>query len=673
MENNQIKRTIRVYLRFPIYMMIPIIIGVFVLCLYDRALIVPATLIVGIYALASIIIYLLFYQKFTKAIVGVAANLDSAQKDYIENLPIPYAIINKEGRILWKNEIFKKLARENDGRTNYISDILTDINKNILKKLSGEKTKLSIKKDERIYNVDISPLSKERPDETDFSWYGVILWDVTEVEKYKTRLEDDKLVVSNVYIDNYEEAIESVEDVKQSLLKAVIDRKIQKYFGEVDGIIKKMEKDKYFVVFPKRFLGKLKEDKLSILEDVASTKVGNENDITLSIGMGVGADSFTKTAEYSKVATNLALGRGGSQAVVKEGGEINIFGVKGKEVETNTRVKARVKAQTLRELMLNRDRVIVMGHKMSDYDCLGAAMGIYITARDISRRCHIVLDNVTSSLRPVLETITGNEIYPDDLIISKDEALAIAGSNTLVIVVDTNSKGYTECPELLEKTKDIVVIDHHRQGNDTIQNPILSYIETYASSTCEMIAEIVQYFSEDIEVTPTEADCIYAGMLIDTNNFMAKTGVRTFEAAAYLRRNGADVTRVRKLLREDINAYKARAEIVRNAEVYKNYFAISKCEPKGIESPTVVGAQAANELLNIVGIKASFVLTSFDEKIYVSSRSIDEIDVQEIMERIGGGGHLHIAGAQVSDSSIEEVKIRIHDILDEMLDKGEIK
>ncbi len=260
------------------------------------------------------------------------------------------------------------------------------------------------------------------------------------------------------------------------------------------------------------------------------------------------------------------------------------------------------------------------------------------------------------------------------MFLRSEKALELVDYRSVVVVVDTNRPNYTECPELLGRSKTIVVFDHHRQGSEVIENAVLSYIEAYASSTCEMVAEVLQYFNENIHLKPNEADSIYAGILIDTNNFMTKTGVRTFEAAAYLRRCGAEVTRVRKLLRDDMAAYKARAEAVRHAEVYRGAFAISICpaDPR-VESPTIAGAQAANELLNIVGIKASFVLTEYNEKIYISSRSIDEINVQLIMERMGGGGHLNVAGAQLKDCSVWEAKTKIQETLDKMLEEGDIE
>jgi c-di-AMP phosphodiesterase-like protein len=401
--------------------------------------------------------------------------------------------------------------------------------------------------------------------------------------------------------------------------------------------------------------------------------MGNESEITLSMGIGMNGADYTESAEFAKTAIGLALARGGSQAVVKNRGEVMYYGVRGKEIEKNTRVKARVKAQALREMMETKDRVIVMGHQISDVDALGAGLGVFCAARELGKPCQIVLNTITTSLRPLVEAFSEKEGYPRDMFINSGEALDIVDNNTLVMVVDTNRPNYTECPQLLDRCKNIVVFDHHRQGSEQVQNPMISYIEPYASSTCEMIAEVLQYFSERVHLSPLEADCIYAGILIDTNNFMTKVGVRTFEAAAYLRRCGAEVTRVRKMLREDMVTYKARAEVVRHAEVYHRAFAISVCEARELESPTVVGAQAANELLNIVGIKASFVLTEYQKKIYVSSRSIDEIDVQLIMERLGGGGHLNVAGAQIEDSTIDDVKARIENILDIMIDEGEIK
>ena len=359
--------------------------------------------------------------------------------------------------------------------------------------------------------------------------------------------------------------------------------------------------------------------------------------------------------------------------MVKNGEDIAYFGGKAKQVERNTRVKARVKAHALHEIIESRENVIIMGHSLTDVDSLGAGLGIFCAARMLGKKAQIVINEPTTSIRPLMECFTPEKGYSEDMFINSEIAIEEVSRNSLVMVVDTNRPSYTECPELLRRTDTIVVFDHHRQGSEVIENPLLSYIEPYASSACEMVAEVLQYFQEGFKLSPAEADCIYAGILIDTNNFMTKTGVRTFEAAAYLRRSGAEVTRVRKMLRNDMACYKARAEAVRHAEVYRGAFAISVCPSENVESPTIVGAQAANELLNIIGIKASFVLTEYAGKIYISSRSIDEINVQLIMERMGGGGHLNVAGAQLTGCTVSEAKHVIMRTIDEMLEEGDIQ
>ena len=502
---------------------------------------------------------------------------------------------------------------------------------------------------------------------------ALYLYDETQLNQYIRENDDQKLVTALIYIDNYEEVLNSIEDVKQSLLIALIDRKVNKFFSGMDGLVRKMEKDKYFVVFRYFYLAKMEEDKFSLLEEVKTVKVGNEMPVTLSIGIGSMGDTYNQSYEYARMAIGMALGRGGDQVVVKEGERITYFGGSSKQVDKMTRVKARVKAHALREIIESRSHVIVMGHHIADVDSFGAAIGVYCAGRVLDKKVQIVLNEVTTSLRPIKECFNEENGYEPDMFIDGDMAVELTDNNTLVMVVDTNRPNYTDCPEILKRTKSIVVFDHHRQVSEVVENPILSYIEPYASSTCEMIAEVLQYFTENIKLTSSEADAIYAGILIDTNNFMQKTGVRTFEAAAYLRRCGAEVTRVRKMLRNDMADYKARAEVMRHAEVYHGAFAISVCPADKVESPTVVSAQSANELLNIIGIKASFVMTEYQNRIFISSRSIDEINVQSIMERLGGGGHANIAGAQLSDCSIEEAKQKIREILDVMIEKGEIE
>ena len=470
---------------------------------------------------------------------------------------------------------------------------------------------------------------------------------------------------------SYDEALDGVEEVRRSLLIALIDRKVNKYISALDGICKKLEKDKYLIIMRKRMVAQLQESRFDLLEEVKMVNIGNEMAVTISIGVGLDGLSYAQNYEFSRNAIDLALGRGGDQAVIKTPESITYYGGKSQQVEKNTRVKARVKAQALREIITSKDQVLVMGHRMPDADSFGAAVGIYRIALTLGRKAHIVLNEVIPSIQPTVELFGSNQEY-GDMIIGNQQAIEAAGSNTVLVVVDVNKPSITECPDLLKYCKSVVVLDHHRQSTETIENATLSYVEPYASSTCEMVSEILQYIYDNIRIRPEEADCMYSGIMIDTNNFMIKTGVRTFEAAAFLRRSGADVTRVRKLFREDAQGYKAKADAVSQAEIYKQYFAISICTADDLPSPTIIGAQAANELLNIRGIKASFVLTDYQGKIYISARSIDEVNVQLIMERMGGGGHLNTAACQMEGTGIIEAIGVLKRTIDSMSEMGEI-
>ena len=426
------------------------------------------------------------------------------------------------------------------------------------------------------------------------------------------------------------------------------------------------------IVLRKKATELLKESKFDLLDDVKTVNIGNEMAVTISIGVGLNGLSYAQNYEFARNAIDLALGRGGDQAVVKTPENVIYFGGKSQQVEKNTRVKARVKAQALREIITSKERVLIMGHRVADVDSFGAAVGIYRIATTLERKASIVLNDVSTSLQPIVDLFKSHEEYKEDMIIGSQQAIEMAGSNTVLVVVDVNKPSITECPDLLRLCKSIVVLDHHRQGTEVIENATLSYVEAYASSACEMVSEILQYIGQSIHITAEEADCMYSGIIIDTNNFMSKAGVRTFEAAAFLRRNGADVTRVRKLFRENATEYKAKADAVSQAEIYRSSFAISTCTSEDIQSPTVVGAQAANELLNIKGVKASFVLTEYQNQIFVSARSIDEVNVQVIMEKMGGGGHLGIAGCQLSDVSIFEGIGILKGTLDKMIAEGDL-
>ena len=679
--NIKLKGKLRRYLNWPLYLTIVLILMDVAMYAQDIQMGAEFSGFIVLYVIIVLISNRRNRPLLINELVNFATQYGTVQKQLLNDFEIPYALLDYNSRFLWMNEKFTEITGKDKNYHKSVTTVFPSLTKDILQK-SEAVGSINVMLDDRNYRISMKRIyfdSVTRDsaivaiNDTDEYLTAIYLFDETELNRYIRENEEQKLVAGLIYIDNYEEALDSIDDVKRSLLIALVDRKVNKYFTEIDALVRKIEKDKYFVVFKYKYLEQLSADKFKLIEDVKSIKVGNEMAITLSIGVGAGGVSYTQNYEYARMGIDLALGRGGDQVVVKEGEEVTYYGGKAKQVERNTRVKARVKAHALREIIESREHVVIMGHTISDVDSLGAAIGVYCAARVLGKKAQIVLNEVTTSLRPLVECFTEEKGYPADLFIKNEEALLITNKNTLVMVVDTNRPSYTECPELLNRTDTICVFDHHRQNSEVIENPVLSYIEPYASSACEMIAEVLQYFSENIKLEPSEADCIYAGILIDTNNFMTKTGVRTFEAAAYLRRAGAEVTRVRKMLRNDMAAYKARAEAVRHAEVYRGAFAISVCPADNIESPTIVGAQAANELLNIVGIKASFVLTEYQGKIYISSRSIDEINVQLIMERVGGGGHLNVAGAQLTNCTIQEAKRMIQDTIDEMIKEGDIQ
>ena len=595
---------------------------------------------------------------------------------------MPYALLTEEGKIIWMNRQFMEITGKGPEYSRSITTIFPELVKDVLPGDSQPETSVEFHYGTYDFRADMKRISMDEDMrgthlvstvEFEGSLIAIYLFDVTEINYYIRENQEQRMAAGLVYIDNYDEALENVEEVRTSLLVALIERKINKYFNAYDGIVRKLEKDRFFVVLKEKALAQIRDNKFDLLQDIKTVNIGNEMPITLSISIGTGGSSYMDCMEYARSAMDLALARGGDQAVVKAKDQITYYGGKTQQVEKNTRVKARVKAQALREIVESKDKVVVMGHKLQDADSFGAAIGIYCAARTLDKKVQIVLNTVSSTLRPFRERFREEDGYPPDIFLTREQAIEVCTPNTVVMVVDTNRPNNTECPEILRMTKNIVVFDHHRQSNDVIENPALSYIEPYASSACEMVAEVLQYFTESIKLAPQEADSIYAGILIDTNNFMAKTGVRTFEAAAYLKRCGAEVTRVRKMLRNDMSDYKARAEVVRHAEVYRDAFAISICPTDNIESPTIVGAQAANELLNITGIKASFVLTEYKGKVYISSRSIDEINVQLIMEPLGGGGHLTIAGAQLEHYTVSEVKRMLQQTIDKMIEEGDIK
>ncbi len=678
----KLKGRVKAYIRFSVYLAV-------LLCVVNAGIFlidVRAGALLSIYTIIHLVLTLTlyFYNKplIINELINFATDYGQIQRKLLRELEVPYALLDDRGKVIWTNIAFETVIHRPKGYNKSITSLFPVITRNRLpddSEMDEAQYELEYEGSEyvaKFKKITLKDIAEHSGiiDAEGYNGYliAVYLFDETALHIALQEVDDQSLAVGMVYLDNYDEALESLEEVRRSLLIALIDRKVNKYILALDGICKKLEKDKYLIILRKSAVAQLQEQRFDLLEDVKTVNIGNDMAVTISIGVGLDGLSYAQNYEFARNAIDLALGRGGDQAVIKTPESITYYGGKSQQVEKNTRVKARVKAHALREIITGKDQVLVMGHRMADADSFGAAVGIYRIAQTLGRKAHIVLNDATSSIAPMVDLFRNNPEYEEDMIIGSSQAIEAANSSTVLVVVDVNKPSITECPDLLRFCKSVVVLDHHRQGTETVENATLSYVEPYASSASEMVSEILQYTYDNIKIRSEEADCMYAGIMVDTNNFLTKTGVRTFEAAAFLRRNGADVTRVRKLFREEAIEYKAKADAVSQAEIYKQFFAISICNAEDLPSPTIIGAQAANELLNIRGVKASFVLTDYQGKIYISARSIDEVNVQLIMERMGGGGHMNTAACQMEGVGIIEALGALKRTIDSMLDNNEI-
>ncbi len=655
--------------------------------LYWPAGLLILAFLVGYFALIA---YLYLEQKsiMTREMVQFALEYEDLENHILKDTDQSLAILDQKGRVLWTNRAFDVMAESSRGISaaenllggRPISSMFQEIRQEALP--HDENTvRIPVHRGDRELSAQIRRVPMEGMaagnrlfGETGMQDYVMLLnlKDVTAVRLAVQEVDDQSMAAGFIYIDNYEEALESLEEVKRSLLVALIDRKVSRYILSYDGLCSKIEKDKFLIVLRKKQLRQIMDGHFSLLEDVKTVNIGNEMALTLSIGIGLDGLTYAQNYEFARNAVELALGRGGDQAAVKTPDNVVYYGGKTLQAEKNTRVRARVKAQAMKEILRVRDNVFIMGHKLGDPDSFGAAIGIYRIARTLNKKAFIVLNERNTSLRSFLALFEKNPEYEDKFIINSEEALMLVSDNDALVVVDVNQPSRTECPSLLELCKSIVVLDHHRTGKEVIENATLSYVEPYASSACELVSEILQYVGENIRIRPEEADVLYGGIVVDTHNFVGKAGVRTFEAAAFLRRSGADVTRVRKLLRENAEDYKAKADTVSQAEIYRTAFAFSVCRARGLDSPTVIGAQAANDLLDIRGVKASFVFTEYENKVYISARSIDEVNVQVILEKVGGGGHMTIAGSQLEGVTVQEAQSRVRKVIDDMIRSGQL-
>ncbi len=678
----RLRGNLKTYLRWPLFfgiLLILMTIQLFSVSVRSGVIGIGYTIL---YLMIAGIINFSGRRKLKKDLIEFATNYGEMQMRMMKTLTVPFAILSEDGHMLWGNDEFvsvivnKKAARRN------IANIFEEITLDSLPDTDEVKV-VHVRTEDKYYRVVMRLVESDNAGDgdtvkTDINQLmdnsrliSVFLYDETDIMELEQKREAENLVVGLLYIDNYDELIDSIDEIRQSLIMALIDRKINKYMQGIDAISKKLEKDKFLFMFKQSYLSEICSNRFAILEEIRDINLGNESSATISIGIGVGRDTFVERYDLARAAIDLALGRGGDQAVVKSIDQEKFYGGKSVQIERNTRVKARVKAHALKELIEGKERVVVMGHSIGDVDSFGASIGIYRIAKTLNRKANVVLNEVSQSVKPIRDRFYTKE-YEEDMIITGDEAKELVDENTVLVIVDVNRASYTECPELIEQAQSVVVIDHHRQAGDAIDKAVLFYIEPYASSASEMVAEISQYIGSGLKLKSAEAEAMYAGIMIDTNYFSNKTGVRTFEAMAYLRRNGADAVRIRKAFREDIDEYKIRAAAIQDTELYEGVFAIAESKSEGIESPTVFASKIANSLLDISNVKASFVLTKYRGKVYISARSIDEVNVQVMMERLGGGGHINMAGAQLENVEVEEAKNMIKQEIDSMIEEGEI-
>ena len=631
-----------------------------------------------IYIVLAAMIYWFGKVGLNTELTHYAMGIAKTEAARLNEMQVPYAIVDERGNIHWCNDAFYDISNSDNVDRKSILEIFPEFEDALssLEEYDVEKTAVKDDKEYRVVfrkNIDMAAMGELNSFEA--AGISISFYDITEINELKRENNENKMIMGLLYIDNYEEALESVDEVKRSLLSALVERKLTKFTQSIDAITKKLEKDKYIIIFRNKYLDRIKKDKFSILDEVKDVNIGNTMAITLSLGIGISTESYIQSSDYARAAIDMALGRGGDQVVIKEKNNISYFGGKSQRTGNNTRVKARVKAHALSELIEANDNVLIMGHKNSDTDAIGAAIGVYRICKTFNTTAHIVINNISSSIAPTIERMKATSENGEDLFVTGDKALSMVNKDTMLVIVDVNNRKFVECEELLNQVNTIVLLDHHRQGENVISNTVLSYIEEYASSSCELVAEILQYIDLDVKMTQTEAAAMYSGIMIDTNNFLTKTGARTFEAAAFLRRHGADVTKIRKEFRTEMDEFKLKAKIASIVEIYRGCFAFARNTEGDLKDKNrvILGAKVANELMGISNVKASFVFTPCEDEVYISARSIDEINVQALMEKIGGGGHLSVAGAQPKGATIEEAEQMVKVVLDALLDVEEKK
>lgn len=669
-ENNSRKVFDSLVSRTKIYLVIILIL--FILISVFRPILIIPSIILYI----SILCYTYFANNKRKSEISeqlqdLTLTVDSAAKSSLINSPFPLVILETNGNVVWKSSKFVTEFADID-MDNYIDDLIIDI-KDEIEKSDNKKRKSVIRQiqiGKKTYTVQGEFAKSKKYERKKSPEYMMILYFIDETEKVKLKQEneDKKICVGIIMIDNYEEVTQRVDAEQKTQLMAKVESTIYDWVNETNGILVKADRDTYVYVFEQKNLEKIKEEKFAILDSIKNLVRKDKIQLTLSIAISNEGDTERDVYKSASAAMDVILGRGGDQAVIRQNGKYLFFGGKVEEVEKRTKVKARIVAHALEELIKENDKIMIMGHTNPDIDAIGSALGIYRIAKTLGKEARIVANVETPSIKDLYESI--KDQY-QEIFISSETALAQVDSATLIVVVDTHKKTYVESPELLTKTNKIVIIDHHRRSADFIDNSILTFQEVYASSAAELVTEIIQYTQNEVELSEVEAEALYAGIMMDTKNFTFKTGVRTFEAAAYLRRCGVDIIKVKKWFQSDLESYNTISEIVRKAEIVRDSIGISIYDVQEKET-SLICAKAADELLTIGNITASFVLGLMEDgKVCISGRSIGDVNVQMILEKLGGGGHITLAGAQLENVTIDEAKQELISKINEYFEEKE--
>ena len=642
--------------RTKIYLVVIAIILV-ILCVVEPKAIIPSIL-----AYIAIFVYTIWSNNKRKTEISehineLTVSVDKAAQSTIINSPFPLVVLETNGNIIWKSSNFiKEFANIDTGTT------LTDVIKELKLKIENGKNtnNISISESMKIGDKNYKVIAeytklREKEHKNSSEYMATVYFlDETNYVKLLEEYNNSRTCIGIIVLDNYEELMQRVTEEEKLKITSNAEKNIYSWVNKYDGLLVKSERDTYVCIFDQLNLEKIKENKFEILDEIKEIKTQDNIQLTLSIAISENEKTNSEEYKSAKAVIDIALGRGGDQAIIKQNGKYYFFGGRTQEVEKRTRVKARIVAQALEELMNSASNVIIMGHTNSDIDAMGSGMGVYRIAKTIGKDAYIVNETNGTSLDNFINDLKDIEEY-NDVIIDKAEALNKISADSLLVVVDTDKKNYVEAPELLDKTDKIVVIDHHRRGTDYIENAILTFHEVYASSACELVTELVEYAEKTVKLTKFEVEALYAGIMMDTKNFTFKTGVRTFEAAAFLRKCGVDIIKVKKWFQSDLETYNKISEIVAKSEIIDDTIAISIYDKEDSDA-NITCAKAADELLTISNITASFVIGKMGDKIYISGRSIGDINVQLILEKLGGGGHITVAGAQVEGMTQEEVK-----------------